>query len=383
MKFNIFGFSERYYKAVTAFITIGVTIGCLVYYYHLEDKSNTFVAATVYAAFLFIVGLYLSSMTNNISNKLYERKNAYIMLKRLNEIFSISCMTSLDSYEDISFAIISFQVFTGRVKRDIGKSDKKKAIISTVPLDFMIEPQAHIDTDSSEEKHYIKQIGFNFEPKLQRIEDTYNSEYVKLKSSIQESINAFIAENKIELNIHGGFFELDLLATNYEDWCNEHIAQQSADKKEALIQYIYKTIADKHLEFSSLDEKKEHLVKYYKKCNKIIQRNLKRMTNTYGNRLEFTIKSKEDILIELEILSKKIGNLEETIYSKTSETIEISNDCCSTISEVRSDLEKLQENIIDEIQTNILMLEEDIGIEFDLKEKIKELLIRSKKDKKL
>lgn len=55
------------------------------------------------------------------------------------------------------------------------------------------------------------------------------------------------------------------------------------------------------------------------------------MTNTYGNRLEFTIKSKEDILIELELLSKKIDNLEETIYSKTSETIEISNECCSTI----------------------------------------------------
>lgn len=82
MKFRIFSLSEKLYKTVTSIITIGVTIGCFLYYNKLDDKSDTFVIATVYAAFLFIVGLYLSYMSNNISNKLIERKNEYIMLRR-------------------------------------------------------------------------------------------------------------------------------------------------------------------------------------------------------------------------------------------------------------------------------------------------------------
>lgn len=380
MKFNIFSLSERCYKVVAAIITIGVTVGCFVYYYKLDDKSNTFIVATMYAAYLFIVGLYLSYMSNNISNKLYERKNDYIMLKRLNEIFSTSCMTSLDSYKDISFAIISFQVFTGRVKRNISKDAKKKAIIATVPFNFMIEPQAQIDNELSEERHYIKEIGFKFEPKLQKVEDSYNSEYAKLKASVQENINTFISEHEIELNIHGGFFELDLLATNYEDWCNEHVSEKSAERKEALIQYIYKTIEDKQAEFNNLEKKKIHLIKYYKKCNRRIQKNLKFMNNTYGNRLEFIINTKEDILVQLELLSARIEEIEKNIDSKVSDYIDVTNECRSDISNIQSNLQELQENIVEEIQINFVMLEEDLGIEFDTKERLKELLKRYKRE---
>ncbi len=69
MKFKIFGFVEKSYKIITAFIIMAVSIGCFAYYYNLEDKSDTFIIATVYAAFLFIAGLYLSYMSNSISGK--------------------------------------------------------------------------------------------------------------------------------------------------------------------------------------------------------------------------------------------------------------------------------------------------------------------------
>lgn len=381
MKFNIFRFSERCYKVVTAIITIGVTVGCFVYYYQLEDKGNTFVVATVYAAFLFIVGLYLSYMSNSISNKLYERKNEYIMLKRLNEIFSLSCMASLDSYKDILLSIISFQVFSGRTKKHMSTDTKKKAIISTVPLNFMIEPNAQIDDNElSKERHYIEEIGFKFEPKLQKVEDLYSSEYSKLKSSIQERINTYITENEIELNIHGGFFELDLLSDNYEDWSNNHVSEKSADKKETLIQHIYKTIEDKQTEFNNLEKKKTHLIRYYKKCNKRIQKNLKLMNSTYGNRMEFIINTKEDILVQLELLSNRIEKIERNIDSKVSDAIDVTNECRNDISNMQSNLQVLQENIVDELQINFVMLEEDLGIEFDTKEKFKELLKRHKRE---
>ena len=185
MKFKIFGLSEKYYKIVTAIVTIVVTLGCFVYYDGLDDKGNTFVVATLYAAFLFIVGLYLSYMSNCISNKLYERKNEYIMLRRLNDIFSTSCMTSLDSYSDISLAVISFQTFSGRTKGYISSDEKKKAVSHVVPIEVMMESNPQLNhSDLEQEKHYIREVGFTFEPKLQKVEDSYKGEYYRLKNSI-------------------------------------------------------------------------------------------------------------------------------------------------------------------------------------------------------
>jgi len=383
MKFRIFSLSEKWYKIVTSIITIGITIWCFLYYHKLEDKANTFVIGTIYAAFLFIVGLYLSYKSNNISNKLYERKNEYIMLKRLDEIFTKSCMTFLNSYGNITLAIIAFQVYSGRTNEHVSSDEKKKAVVHTVPVDFMMESQAQIDNNyTTKEKHYIEELGFEFETKLQKVEDSYSQEYHKLKASIQEKINVYITDNKIELNIHGGFFETSLLETNYEEWCNACVSENSMNKKEDLIQNIYKIIDVHQSDFNYLENKKKQLVKYYEKCNKRIQSNLKRMNDTYGNRLEFIINTKEDIIIELESLSERIERMERIIESKVSDTIDGINECNDSISELHSELSELHENIVSEIQVNTVMLEEDLGIEFDSKEKFKELIKRHKESKR-
>ena len=380
MKFKIFGLSEKYYKIVTAIVTIVVTMGCFVYYAGLDDKGNTFVVATLYAAFLFIVGLYLSYMSNCISNKLYERKNEYIMLRRLNDIFSTSCMTSLDSYSDISLAVISFQTFSGRTKGYISGDEKKKAISHVVPIEVMMESQPQLNHRNLEqEKHYIREVGFTFEPKLQKVEDSYKGEYYRLKNSIQDKINEYIAENKIELNTRGGFFEINLLDTNYEDWCDEYICEKSSEKKEALIEYIYGLINDKQNDLENLERKKKQLVKYYQKCNKRIQSNLKRMNRTYGNRLDFVINTKEDILEELALLFDRIERIERNIESMTSDSMDRISECNENVCGLYSELSELYENIVSEIQIDIEMLEEDLGIEFDVKGKFKELMERHKK----
>ena len=380
MKFKIFGLSEKYYKIVTAIVTIVVTMGCFVYYAGLDDKGNTFVVATLYAAFLFIVGLYLSYMSNCISNKLYERKNEYIMLRRLNDIFSTSCMTSLDSYSDISFAVISFQTFSGRTKGYISSDEKKKAVSHVVPIEVMMESNPQLNhSDLEQEKHYIREVGFTFEPKLQKVEDSYKGEYYRLKNSIQDKINEYIAENKIELNTRGGFFEINLLDTNYEDWCDEYICEKSSEKKEALIEYIYGLINDKQNDLENLERKKKQLVKYYQKCNKRIQSNLKRMNRTYGNRLDFVINTKEDILEELALLFDRIERIERNIESMTSDSMDRISECNENVCGLYSELSELYENIVSEIQIDIEMLEEDLGIEFDVKGKFKELMERHKK----
>lgn len=106
------------------------------------------------------------------------------------------------------------------------------------------------------------------------------------------------------------------------------------------------------------------------------------MNDTYGNRLEFIINTKEDILIELELLSKRIERIERIIESKVSDTRDVINECNGSISELHSELLELQENIVSEIQVNTVMLEEDLGIEFDSKEKFKQLMKRHKESKR-
>ncbi|MDD3138686.1 MAG: hypothetical protein PHX08_06920 [Lachnospiraceae bacterium] len=375
MKFNIFGFFEKHYKSITAIITIGVTIGCFAYYYNLEDKSDTFIIATAYAAFLFIAGLYLSYMSNSISGKLYQRRNEYIMLTRLDEIFSTSCMTSLDSYRDVLFAIISFQAFSGRNKEQYTKDEKKKAITNTIPADFLLKEQPQLDNIELSYRGYsIREIGFKFEPELQKVEDAFTHKYSEIKETIQNTVNDYISENEIKLNISGEFFELDLLSTNYEDWCNEHVSEESIDKKEDLIKYIFMAIASKESEFNKLDERKKKLVKYYTKCNMKIQSNLKRMNDTYGYRMEYIVKTKDDIIDKMDIILERIDEVEKIIEYYASDTMDATKECNRNVSGLYSELQDMQENLITEIQVDVEMLEEDLGMEIDAKEKFKEMI---------
>ena len=178
------------------------------------------------------------------------------------------------------------------------------------------------------------------------------------------------------MNIKGGFFELDLLETNYEDWCKEFVSDNNLEKQEDLIEYIYNIINQKQEDFSNLEEKKKDLVKYYKKCHNRIQRNLKRMNHTYGNRLEFVINTKEDVLEELRLLLNRVEKIGSDLESKVSESIEIVDEYDKKICGIYSKIQDLYEDIVSEIQVDIIMLEEDLGIEFDKKEKFKELIKR-------
>lgn len=146
-----------------------------------------------------------------------------------------------------------------------------------------------------------------------------------------------------------------------------------------MLEYIYGLINDKQNDLENLERKKKQLVKYYQKCNKRIQSNLKRMNRTYGNRLDFVINTKEDILEELALLFDRIERIERNIESMTSDSMDRISECNENVCGLYSELSELYENIVSEIQIDIEMLEEDLGIEFDVKGKFKELMERHKK----
>ena len=72
---------------------------------------------------------------------------------------------------------------------------------------------------------------------------------------------------------------------------------------------------------------------------------------------------------------EKIGS---DIESKVSESIDLVDKCDEKICGMYSKLQDLYEGIVSEIQIDIEMLEEDLGIEFDTKEKFKEFIRRHK-----
>jgi len=380
MKFNIFSLSERYYRIVTGIITISVTIGCFIYYYNIKDKSNTFIMATLYAAFLFIIGLYISYKSNSISNKLYERKSSYITLVRLAELFSASCIISLSSYKDVNMAVISFQVFTGRTKKKVSKEKKKNEVLGTVPLDILAEDKPMIEYRQTEgNAHYINEMGFKFTTKLKNLEDGYTEYHLEVTSEFEKVINSYIKKNDIHLNV-SEFNELDLLDINYEDWCDTHLKEESKDKKAGLVEVIYKTLDNMQAKFNILDDKKRKLISYYKKCNDQTQKNLKKMRSTYGNRLEFIINTKDDIMIEIDAISRRLDEIQQLIYDNN--ITEKINDslykCNRNINVLYDRMVDTEENLLAQMDISIVSLKEDIGMEIDSKDEFKTLIKQRK-----
>lgn len=376
MKFNIFSLSEKYYKIVTMIIVVVVTISCFVYYYSLDDKSDTFIVSTLYATFTFIVGLYLSYKSSTINDKIYERKSCYITLLRLEELFSSICMTSIVSNKDAALHVITFQVFTGRIDKEISNEEKKKAVIGTVALNTLMEHKPEIDITYTEngmysqiegyriakEKHYINEIGFKFTKKLQRIEDEFLNLYRSIKSQFEDIVNTYISENNIQLTIYR-FNEWDLLDTDYESWCEKYIKEESRDKKEGLIEFIYKTIGELQEQFNDLESKKFRLIKYYKKCNDHVQKNLKRMKATYGNKLEYIINAKDDVMIELKAISQRLDDIERLISNGTTteEIYERLEYCNKSVDGLYDKLLETEENLINAMDTMQITLENELN----------------------
>jgi uncharacterized protein (UPF0333 family) len=60
MDFKATGWVERNYKLLVAIIVIAISIGGLFYYFSLTVKSDTFIAATLYALSLFAAGICMN-----------------------------------------------------------------------------------------------------------------------------------------------------------------------------------------------------------------------------------------------------------------------------------------------------------------------------------
>jgi len=269
------------------------------------------------------------------------------MLKRLEEFFDTEFLTSMETYNEVLSSILFFRVFTGR----------------TIPKN---ETMDNSEFPTTQPDAYIRARGFKFKKRLYKVEQSYQNLYHELTTTINQSINNYIKEHKIKLKTINYFSEIDLLKTNYEEWCDQFVHEENAKDKEDLIKHMSHTIESNKSKFKKLDKKKKHVIKYYHRCKNKTKENINILKKTYGDHLDVLLEAEDDINIKLQSLENKIVSIEKNLQDNINsliDSLERNN------TENNYILNNMQSTIVAEVNEAIALLEERIQVEFELEKK--------------
>lgn len=307
MKFNLIGFHERYYKIVSLVLVVGLTASSIMGYQRLEDKSDTFVIATMYALVLFAVGIYLTNMDKKISDKFYDRKDFYLNLKRLEEVFKSN---SLEEYSDKSVfsSIMSFQAFTARASGLLGM------------------------------KPYVSEKGFIFQYDDLKIEDEFIKARSDLINKLQNEIQSYIYKNDIKIQFsYVGI--LDIYEFDVDKWCDENILGDE-EQIEGVKTHIYNYLEILRPELDNVEILMKNINDLYSNYLSETIGNLKMIEKVYGKRLLYEIDKENRYIETIYSLQETVVNANRTMCSKE-EYKKLADD----IRECRYDIKALGEQI--------------------------------------
>ena len=347
MKFNVFKKTEIIYKPLTYIVVVGTTIWSIICYFDLADKDDSYIPATLYAAFLFIVGIFMSYMDKKIADKIYYRSSTYINLLRVRDILSPENLDFSTSH-NARMTILAFKALTGRCDEEPIK-EKRRSVLETLPIDSLIDPKQPYQNPKKQRNNFIKEDGFKFTNKIYQIEKEYTDLEDKIKCEITENFNTFL---KSTLNIEKlYFFELDLFSTNYEEWCDENI-DGTNEQIEAAKVFIYKKIDSLREEIDELEIKRIKVQNYYTRCYKKLVWNINKLESIYGQQLQYLINSDNNILMALEEINlqlEKIQNIQED-DSKLLDIEESIDKTALLLKDIQYKLVDTEDNIISAIQ---------------------------------
>lgn len=296
MKFKVFGFHERLYQWIAFISVVLITIGGVVYYLVLKENSvagnkdtkgfliefqdSSFIIGVVYALFLFVVGLYLSSMSSKIQNLYYRRKEQYINLKRLSEVVR----SDNESVDKVESKIIFHRGFTGRL------GVKKR-------------------------RPYIIEDGYKYTSKYLKLEEDLLSLRSKLIEYFNNKINKYIDCYSLKKKHPYVFIhDLDEFILDIENWIDKHLEVTEVQRK-VLVDHIQKLVN------ASSDNKKYNRNKLkfkriYVKSARKARRITSRIEKVYGARLHNDIKFEDNLTISLNELERLINGLADKTLSE-------------------------------------------------------------------
>lgn len=346
MKFNVFKKTEIIYKPLTYIVVVGTTIWSIICYFDLADKDDSYIPATLYAAFLFIVGIFMSYMDKKIADKIYYRSSTYINLLRVRDLLSPENLDFSTSH-NARMTILSFKALSGRCDEEPIK-EKRRAVLETLPLDNLIDQKQLHQAPRIQRNNYITEDGFKFTNKIYQIEKEYTDLENKIKCEIADSFNAFL---KNTLNSEKLYFsELDLFNTNYEEWCDENI-ECTNEQIESAKDFIYKKIDSLREEIDELEIKRIKVQKYYARCYNKLVWNINKLESIYGQQLQHLINSDNNILTALEKINlqlEKIQSIQED-DSKLSDIEDSIDNATLLLKDIQYELVDAEDNIISAI----------------------------------
>ncbi len=321
MKFKVFGLFEKLYKWIASISVVLITGGCIVYYMMLKESSATvskeskslliefqdssFFIGVIYALSLFVVGLYLNSMSSKVQNLYYRRKEQYINLKRLSQVVQ----SDNESNADVVSKIMLHRGFTGR----LGEEKRRP---------------------------YVIEDGYKYTPKYLKLEDDLLSIRSNLVELVNLKINKYIdcySLKKRHLNVF--IHDLDECLVNIEDWIDKHLEVNEV-KRKALSDYIQKLV-NSNSDIKRHNRNKRKFKRIYDKSDKKVRDIALRIEKVYGARLHNDIKFEDNLTISLNALEDLIKRLE----NKTLSDEDILNILGDQSSEVIGELTSIHEQI--------------------------------------
>lgn len=283
MDFKATGWFERNYKRLLTVIVISVSIGAVYYYLSLEDKSDTFIAASIYALFLFAAGIYMNYMNTKIADRLNDRIEIYLNLQRVNSFFQSILKEKTLDYEATKRAIISFQVFTSRAE----------------------------DMKEEEIAPYIKQRGIKFDAKELEIENIFLELYSTLSKSITDIITDYIRDNNIQITCR--YVNIgDIFDFNPDLWCKEYLSNYETDGSK-MAGYLYDNISDLNDQYSKLEMLGIKIFKIYSNYFNKAEMNMKQIEKMYGRQLQYIIHQQREIQNNFDYLYRLLEEMENRI----------------------------------------------------------------------
>ena len=326
MDFKATSWFERNYKYILTVIVIFVSIGAVFYYFSLQDKSDTFIAASVYALFLFAAGVYMSYMSNEIADKLQDRIEIYLNLQRVYSFFKVNLEKNALDYEATKRAIISFQIFTSRAE-----NMKEEEIVP-----------------------YIKQRGIKFDAKELEIENAFLELYSSLSKALSDIIENYIKDNNIEITCRYVTI-YDIFNFNPDSWCREHLSKYEADGQQ-MVNYIYERINDLKDEYLRLEMLNIKVYKLYSRYFNRAKQNIKQIEKMYGRKLQYEISQQREIQGNFDYLFQLLKKMENSIALQINEHDEKNENYVECLEKISESIDSLYSSV-DDIKDIVLKLD--------------------------
>jgi hypothetical protein len=273
---------ERNYKWLVLILIVAISSAGIWYYLSQENKSDSFVEASLYALLLFIMGIFINYMSNKVDDKLQERIDIYLNLQRINAFFKANMKKNPLDYETTRFLITSFRIFTGRTK----------------------------DFEEQKVLPYIKERGFKFDAKELQIESDFEEHYSILFDLITNTVKKYIETNKTPLScnnvvIHG------IYDFNPKKWCERNLSdfEQDGEKMVSAISSALNSFKEEHIKIKALNRK---VIKIYSNYFARTKRNIKHIERLYGRKLQYEISHQSEIRDNFEYLFKRLDEINDS-----------------------------------------------------------------------